>query len=90
MLVQLSALAFAAQGVVPLDPEDTDATASRLHVLAWMLWQLLSAPFRVWTRRRRKQSRARLIEGLSALHSGHWQRAEKRQNAAADERTAPG
>ena len=38
VLVQLSALAFAAQGVVPLDPIDTDATASRLHALAWMLW----------------------------------------------------
>lgn len=44
VLVQLSALAFAVQGVVPLDPEDTDATASRLHALAWMLWWIAFVP----------------------------------------------
>jgi hypothetical protein len=44
VLVQLSALAFAAQGLVPLDPEDTDATASRLHALAWMLWWIAFVP----------------------------------------------
>jgi hypothetical membrane protein len=44
VLVQLSALAFAAQGVVPLDPNDTDATASRLHALAWMLWWIAFVP----------------------------------------------
>ena len=44
VLVQLSALAFAAQGVVPLDPGDTDATASRLHALAWMLWWIAFVP----------------------------------------------
>jgi hypothetical protein len=43
-LVQLSALAFAAQGVVPLDPNDADATASRLHALAWMLWWIAFVP----------------------------------------------
>ncbi len=46
-------------------------------LLLWILWQLLTAPFRVWRRRQRKQARARLIEGLDALHGGHWQRAEK-------------
>lgn len=44
VLVQLSALAFAAQGVLPLDPNDTDATASRLHALAWMLWWITFVP----------------------------------------------
>jgi Protein of unknown function (DUF998) len=44
VLVQLSALAFAAQGVVPLDPNDADSTASRLHVLAWMLWWIAFVP----------------------------------------------
>ena len=44
VLVQLSALAFAAQGMVPLDPGDTDATASRLHALAWMLWWIAFVP----------------------------------------------
>jgi hypothetical protein len=39
-----SALAWAAQGVVSLDPQDLDAHASRLHALAWMLWWLAFAP----------------------------------------------
>src|SRR5690606_1274810 len=34
----LSALAWAAQGVLPLDPEGMDAGASRLHAAAWMRW----------------------------------------------------
>jgi len=44
VLVQLSALAFAAQGVMPMDPTDSDATASRLHALAWMLWWIAFVP----------------------------------------------
>ena len=36
----LSALAWAAQGGVSLDPTDLDAQASRLHAAAWMLWWL--------------------------------------------------
>ena len=44
VLVQLSALAFAAQGVFPLDPSDADATASRVHALAWMLWWIAFVP----------------------------------------------
>jgi hypothetical protein len=44
VLVQLSALAFAAQGLLPLDPNDTDSSASRLHVLAWMLWWIAFVP----------------------------------------------
>lgn len=39
-----SALAWAAQGVASLDPQDLDAHASRLHALAWMLWWLAFAP----------------------------------------------
>ncbi|QWP79172.1 DUF998 domain-containing protein [Lysobacter sp. K5869] len=39
-----SALAWAAQGVATLDPQDLDAHASRLHALAWMLWWLAFAP----------------------------------------------
>ena len=38
VLVQLSALAFAAQGLLPLDSHDVDSHASRLHALTWMLW----------------------------------------------------
>ena len=44
VLAQLSALAFAAQGLLPLDPSDTDSSASRLHVLAWMLWWIAFVP----------------------------------------------
>ena len=43
VLVQLSALAFAAQGLAPLEA-DTEATGSRLHVLAWMLWWIAFVP----------------------------------------------
>ena len=51
----------------------------------WLLWTLLSLPFRAWRRHRRKQARARLIEGLGALHGGHWQRAEQLLERAADD-----
>jgi hypothetical protein len=40
----LSALAFAVQGLVPLDPEDLDAGASRLHATVWSLWWLAFLP----------------------------------------------
>ncbi len=44
VLVQLSALSFAAQGLLPLDASDVDSTASRLHALAWMLWWIAFVP----------------------------------------------
>lgn len=44
VIAQLSALAFAAQGVLPPDAGDSDATASRLHALAWMLWWIAFVP----------------------------------------------
>ncbi|KAB8165680.1 DUF998 domain-containing protein [Lysobacter maris] len=37
-LLLLSALAFAAQGVWPLDPHDLEGPDSRRHALGWMLW----------------------------------------------------
>lgn len=36
--VLLSALAFAAQGVFPLDSGDLDGGSSRLHAAAWTVW----------------------------------------------------
>ncbi len=39
-LVVLSALAFAAQGVLPLDLENPDGTAGGLHAVAWTAWWL--------------------------------------------------
>ena len=44
VLVQLSALAFAMQGVLSMDPSDMDAQMSRLHALAWMLWWIAFVP----------------------------------------------
>lgn len=44
MLWALSALAFAAQGLLPLDPEDFDAASSRLHAAAWSVWWIAFVP----------------------------------------------
>lgn len=43
-LLLLSALGFAAQGLLPLDPRDLAAPASRLHALAWMAWWAAFVP----------------------------------------------
>lgn len=53
--------------------------------LAWLAWRVLSLPFRAWSRHRRKQARARLIEGLEALHGGHWSKSGKLLERAADD-----
>lgn len=37
-LMTLSGLAFAAQGLLPLDPDDVGAASNGLHALAWTLW----------------------------------------------------
>lgn len=44
VLAQLSAIAFAAQGLFPMDPTDADSAASRQHALAWMLWWIAFVP----------------------------------------------
>lgn len=56
-----------------------------LGLVLWLLWSLLALPFRSWGRHRRKRARARLIEGLDLLHQGHWQRANKLLDAAAED-----
>src|SRR3546814_10898701 len=38
-LALLSALAFAAQGLLPLDPRGLEADASRMHATMWTLWR---------------------------------------------------
>ena len=43
-LVLLSALAFIAMGLLPLDPRDLESDASRLHGTAWMLWNVAFIP----------------------------------------------
>ena len=55
-------------------------------LLLWLAWTLLALPFRAWGRHRRKQARARLTDGLEALHCGQWQRAEKLLERAAEDR----
>ena len=37
-LLLVSALAFAAQGLLPLDPQDLEGPESGLHASAWMVW----------------------------------------------------
>lgn len=39
-LVLLAALAFAAQGLLPLDLDEIDSGRSRYHATAWLLWAL--------------------------------------------------
>lgn len=43
-LVFLSALAFIAMGLLPLDVNDLESDASRLHGTAWMLWTVAYVP----------------------------------------------
>ena len=43
-LLQLSALAFAAQGLLPLDPDDLESASSRLHAGAWTGWWIAFVP----------------------------------------------
>ena len=42
-LLLISALAFAMQGVLVLDPEHLDAGSSRWHASAWMVWLIAFA-----------------------------------------------
>lgn len=37
-MLLLSAVAFAAQGLLPLDPQDLDGAGSGLHASAWLAW----------------------------------------------------
>jgi len=51
----------------------------------WLLWTLLSLPFRAWGRHRDKRARARIGDGFDALHQGQYARAEKLLAQAADD-----
>lgn len=42
-LLMLSALAFAAQGLYPIDPQHPDDAATGLHGVVWTLWWLAFA-----------------------------------------------
>jgi len=54
-------------------------------LVLWLLWSLVASPFRAWGRYRRKQGRVRLVDGLQAYEQGHWQRAEKLLDGAAQD-----
>lgn len=43
-MVLLSALAFAAQGLFPLDLQDLDGAAGQRHAMAWMAWWVAFVP----------------------------------------------
>lgn len=55
-----------------------------LLAVLWLLWKLVSLPFVAMRRHRERQARARLIDGFDALHQGHWDRAEKLLDQAAE------
>ncbi|WP_279303992.1 heme biosynthesis HemY N-terminal domain-containing protein, partial [Cognatiluteimonas telluris] len=63
------------------------ALAIGLALLAalWLLWTLLALPLRSWRRHRDQRARARLGEGLQALHRGHYERAHVLLAQAADD-----
>ncbi|HEY5850374.1 MAG TPA: DUF998 domain-containing protein [Lysobacter sp.] len=43
-MLAISALAFAAQGLFPLDPSDLDSPRSQWHATSWLLWWLSFVP----------------------------------------------
>lgn len=59
-VLMLSGLAFAAQGVFPLDPADLDGGDSQRHAAAWMLWWMafvVGAGLLAWGERRCDEAR---------------------------------
>jgi HemY protein len=58
--------------------------------IAWLAWTVLALPFRSWRRHRDGRARARLGEGLQALHHGHYDRAGKLLDQAAAEASGDG
>lgn len=91
-LVLLSALAFALQGLLPLDPRDLDDRASRLHATAWMLWWIAFVPgalllaLGAWRARRPSSSIVHLLAALLvacfALLAERWLGAAVAQRLA--------
>lgn len=51
----------------------------------WALWKLATLPFRLWRSRRERFARARLADGLDALHRGEHARAESLLDVAAQD-----
>jgi HemY protein len=51
----------------------------------WGLWKLATLPFRLWRSRRERAARARLADGLDALHRGEHAKAESLLDVAAQD-----
>lgn len=56
-----------------------------LWFFLWGLWSVLRLPFRAWKRLAQRQARSRLVNGLMALHEGHYHRAENLLIKAAED-----
>lgn len=54
-------------------------------VALWLLCWLLTLPLRSWRAHRTRQTQARLGDGFDALHQGHYERAGRLLEQAADE-----
>lgn len=93
-LLLLSALAFCAMGLLPLDPTDLDGRASQYHASSWLLWTLGFVPgvaaLGLWLRGQAGGARlgvlsllaALLVGLLSWLPPGHWLPAPLAQRLA--------
>lgn len=51
----------------------------------WIVWSLLSWPFRAWSLHRDRQQRARIGDGIEALHQGRYAEAQRLLAAATDD-----
>ena len=68
-LALLSAIAFVAQGLLPLDPGDLESDASRAHATAWTLWWVALLPATLLLAlglRGESESRARVLASVVA------------------------
>jgi hypothetical protein len=68
-LTMLSAFAFAAQGLLPIDLEDLDGTTSGMHGAVWLAWLLMFAvgnALLAWGVRKTRDSNVREIVFLAA------------------------
>lgn len=66
-LALLSAIAFVAQGLLPLDPGDLESDASRAHATAWTLWWVALLPATLLLAlglRGESESRARVLASI--------------------------
>jgi hypothetical membrane protein len=66
-LTVLSALAFAAQGLLPLNADDLTGPANALHALAWTLWWIAFAAGGVLLAFGGLSLRMRLLSAVSAM-----------------------